>query len=126
MSNTTDLKLSRKALYEKVRAEPMIKVSKRYGMSDNGLSKVFRSMDIPLSYRGYWAKVQAGKPVKALIPFGGALAYNFSLKVNGDTIKFSISKAKDETPHEMTQTERGFLDRELQAPWGGEKGAAGA
>lgn len=42
----------------------------------------------------------------ALIPFGGGLAYNFSLKVNGDTIKFSISKAKDEIPHEMTQTER--------------------
>ncbi len=56
MSNTADLKRSHKAPYEEVRAEPMIKVSKRYGMSDNGLSKVFRSMDIPLSYRGYWAK----------------------------------------------------------------------
>lgn len=83
-------------------------------------------MDIPLPDRGYWAKIQAGKPVMALIPFGGGLAYNFSLKVTGETVRFSISKAKDEIPHEMTQAERGFLDRELQAPWGGEKGAAGA
>lgn len=44
--------------------------------------------------------------VKALIPYGGGFAYDFSLKVNGKTVKFSISEAKDEIPHEMTQADR--------------------
>lgn len=214
-------KYDRQTLYEEVWAEPMTKVSKRYGMGDNGLRKVCRSMYIPFPDRGYWAKVQAGKPVsktplpkikppqvdrkdlpktgaerelqieesalsflksddrekilkaawklrvagpgsslhkdiekhkqeceewlereskreyawryqvdpplfadtmskssynrayhildalvKALLPFGGGLAYDFSLKVNGETVKFGISEAKDEIPHEMTQAER--------------------
>jgi hypothetical protein len=41
----------------------MTTVSKRYGMSDNGLRKHCKALGIPLPSLGYWAKVQAGQKV---------------------------------------------------------------
>ncbi len=37
-----------------------------FKISDVGLAKVCRANDIPLPPRGYWAKVEAGKPVSRL------------------------------------------------------------
>lgn len=34
-----------------------------YGISGNGLAKICDKMKVPYPSRGYWAKVQAGKPV---------------------------------------------------------------
>ena len=54
-------KYDRNTLYQEVWAEPMTVVSKRYGMSDNGLRKICRKLEIPFPPAGYWAKVRAGK-----------------------------------------------------------------
>ena len=53
----------RERLYEEVWSEPTQKVAQKYGMSDVGLSKICRQLQIPKPPRGYWAKKQAGRPV---------------------------------------------------------------
>lgn len=57
-------KFTRAELYALVWAEPMIKVAEKYGVSGNGLAKACQKAGIPVPERGYWAKLQAGKPVK--------------------------------------------------------------
>lgn len=61
-----DVTLSRQELYQMVWKEPMTKLAKQYGLSDNGLRKVCIKMQIPLPKAGHWMKVQAGK--KVIIP----------------------------------------------------------
>jgi len=53
--------LSRKELYDLVWSEPMMRLARRYGISDVGLAKICRKCNIPRPPRGYWAKKQVGK-----------------------------------------------------------------
>jgi hypothetical protein len=53
--------LSRQALFDKVWAEPLRDVAASFGISDVALAKVCRHHSIPVPWRGYWAKRQAGK-----------------------------------------------------------------
>lgn len=55
-----DLCLTRERLYDLAWAEPMSKLAKRYGLSDVGLAKICKKMRIPVPWRGYWARKQAG------------------------------------------------------------------
>lgn len=57
-------KFTRAELYALVWAEPMIKLAEKYGVTGNGLAKACQKAGIPVPERGYWAKLQAGKPVK--------------------------------------------------------------
>lgn len=41
----------------------MTRLAAQYGISDNGLAKICRRLDIPYPPRGYWAKKAAGKQV---------------------------------------------------------------
>ena len=50
-------------LYEKVWSTPMVTIAKEFGISDRGLAKVCARLEVPVPPRGYWAKLQAGKPV---------------------------------------------------------------
>lgn len=63
MSDTQNLNEIRKTLYEEVWKESMTSVAKKYGLSDNGIRKRCKSLNIPFPSVGYWAKVKAGKPV---------------------------------------------------------------
>ena len=60
----------RKELYEQAWSEPMIKLAPKYGLSDNGLRKICKKLNIPLPPQGYWIKLQYGKadPRPALPP----------------------------------------------------------
>ncbi len=60
------INFTRKELYDQVWSAPMIKLAKRYGLSDRGLSKICNKHYIPCPPRGYWAKLQAGKKVKKI------------------------------------------------------------
>lgn len=53
----------RQALYEEVWSTPLTKLGEEYGMSDNGIRKVCKAMDIPLPKVGHWARVEAGQEV---------------------------------------------------------------
>ncbi len=56
--------LTREQLYELVWITPMIQLAKKYDISDNGLRKICKGMDIPLPEQGHWQKVQYGKSVR--------------------------------------------------------------
>jgi hypothetical protein len=60
------MELTRKELYDLVWAEPMTTICKRFGLSDNGLRKHCKSMNIPTPSAGYWAKMKFGKKVKVI------------------------------------------------------------
>lgn len=55
--------LSRQALYDLVWKEPVRTVAASLGLSDVGLKKHCLAAGIPVPDRGYWAKLNAGKPV---------------------------------------------------------------
>ena len=62
-------RVTREQLYEQVWSVPIWTLCEQYGLSDNGLRKVCRRLNVPVPKRGYWAKVEAGKKVrKAALP----------------------------------------------------------
>ena len=57
------IELNRNDLYEQVWKEPMTHLAKKYGISDVGLRKICRKLNVPTPPIGYWAKLQFGKKV---------------------------------------------------------------
>lgn len=55
--------VSREKLYEEIWAEPITKVSTRYGISDSFLVRVLQRLNVPRPPMGYWAKLAVGKMV---------------------------------------------------------------
>ncbi|MCD8102758.1 MAG: hypothetical protein LUE26_09370 [Alistipes sp.] len=55
------MKFNRRELYDLVWSEPMTTLAKRFNISDNGIRKHCKSMNIPYPPAGYWAKVYHGK-----------------------------------------------------------------
>jgi hypothetical protein len=53
----------REELYEKVWDKSISPLAKEYGISDVGLAKICRKLNIPWPSRGYWAKLEFGKKV---------------------------------------------------------------
>lgn len=56
--------LKREELYDLVWSVPMIKLAKRFDLSDQGLVKKCKKHNIPRPKMGYWAKLEYGKTVK--------------------------------------------------------------
>jgi len=52
---------NREEIYREIWSEPIQHVAKRYKLSDVGLAKVCRKLNIPRPGRGYWAIKAAGK-----------------------------------------------------------------
>ena len=56
----------RDELFDKVWTTPMSRLAPEYGISDSGLAKVCKRMEIPRPPRGYWQQLSTGKkPRKA-------------------------------------------------------------
>lgn len=55
--------LTREQLYNEIWKEPMTVVALRYNMSDVGLAKRCKKMNIPKPGQGYWARIQAGQKI---------------------------------------------------------------
>jgi hypothetical protein len=61
--------LNRQTLYELVWSKPLVEIAKQFNMSDVGLAKRCRAVDVPVPYRGYWARKDAGQePPKTPLP----------------------------------------------------------
>ena len=61
--------LHREALYQEIWETPNRQLAKKYGISDVGLAKICKRMQIPIPHRGYWAKVAHGhEPRKQSLP----------------------------------------------------------
>ena len=55
--------LTREELYQKIWATPTHRLAKEFGITGTGLAKICKRMKVPVPPRGYWAKLQASKPV---------------------------------------------------------------
>lgn len=55
---------SREELYDRVWFEPLVKLSRRFGLSDNGLRKRFKAMNVPTPAPGYWQRLANGRRVR--------------------------------------------------------------
>src|SRR5258708_14245576 len=55
------LTLTRQSLYELVWSKPMSTLANEFGITDVGLAKRCRAVDVPIPYRGYWARRAAGQ-----------------------------------------------------------------
>ena len=63
------MSVTREKLFDEIWAEPIIKVSKRYEVSDSYLVRILKSLNIPRPPRGYWAMLTAGiHPEKPSLP----------------------------------------------------------
>lgn len=54
-------RITREELYEAVWSEPIHQLSKALGISDVGLAKVCKKLNVPVPGRGYWAKGRASR-----------------------------------------------------------------
>lgn len=57
------IQFERQSLYEEVWSEPLTRLGKKYGLSDNGIRKICIALNIPLPKAGHWAKIAAGHQV---------------------------------------------------------------
>jgi ankyrin repeat protein len=58
------IEFDREELFERVWSKPVAIVAKECGVSGPGLKKICVRLAIPVPPRGYWAKLNAGKPVR--------------------------------------------------------------
>ncbi len=92
-----EVNLTRQELYELVWSESMLSLAKKYAISDVGLRKKCRSLEIPLPNNGYWAKVKYGKKVVERRPIGdfkGEQTATLRLRGNSDEIEMYHSAMK--------------------------------
>lgn len=60
---------TRQELYDLVWSEPLSRLAKKYNLSDNGIRKRCKKMNIPLPTVGYWSKIKFGyKVAKIKLP----------------------------------------------------------
>lgn len=52
------VELDRKKLYKEVWEVPLVKLGPKYGMTDQGLRKICKKLNVPTPPLGYWTKVQ--------------------------------------------------------------------
>jgi len=94
MMESDTIVLNRKDLYEKVWKEPMSRIAPQYGISDVGLKKICRKLDIPTPPRGYWVRLQFGQKVE----------------------RTPLPKLKEGTPS-IYELQGGQIDEKVQTFW---------
>ena len=107
----SDIKMTRKELYDLVWSTPMTKLAKQYSISDNGLRKICKKMDIPLPKAGHWEKLKAGKKViveKLSTNYSGKNEIDLTAKSKENALKFAV-------PSEMR-----LLQKEIEEALGSE------
>jgi hypothetical protein len=58
--------MTREELYALVWAEPISHLCKRFGISDQGLAKICKRLNVPRPKQGHWNKLAAGKAVETI------------------------------------------------------------
>lgn len=83
---------SRQKLHELVWTEPVATVAERIGISDVALSKACRRAGVPVPPRGYWAKVQTGKPTRKVeLPLRSSTGpENIKIRVRSPTARIAL------------------------------------
>jgi len=80
------LRITRKELLEQVWSIPMIHLAPKYGLSDVGMRKRCKALNIPLPPKGYWQRKEyEWKSPPTLPPYDGQKEIEF--RVKEDTLK---------------------------------------
>ena len=83
---TTSIEIDREDLYKRVWTESARKLAAQYGISDVGLSKICKKLNVPKPPRGYWAMIASGKrPPQKLLPklrYGQSSKYVLHVSTN--------------------------------------------
>ena len=103
------MKVSREELYKMVWAEPMMTVCKRFGLTDNGLRKQCKSMEVPTPPVGYWSKLKHGKQTE-IIPLPKESACN---KQSTDLTENEITLPPPMSRNEIRESEIGSGDTSI-------------
>jgi len=95
--------LTREELYEQVWSKPVTHLAKSFGLSDAGLAKICRDLNIPKPGRGYWWKLEMGIPVERT-PLPGL--------EDGEKMQVHLNPAAKPTrpPKQLTETEQKVAD----------------
>jgi hypothetical protein len=59
-------RVTREELYDRVWSTPMIQLAAEFGISDVGLAKICKRLNVPVPHRGYWARIKAGIKIPRL------------------------------------------------------------
>lgn len=88
--------ITRDELYDLVWSVPMLELAKRFGMSDVGMARKCKRVDIPVPPRGYWAKLDAGHQVeRPPLPTGGPRVVDFvGLQTNSPGAEILLNSAE--------------------------------
>lgn len=80
------IEFTRKELYDLVWENPLSKLAAKYNLSDNGLRKVCKKLDIPLPKNGHWQKIQFNKKViKEKLPSNNTVDDSVTLTFRDDS-----------------------------------------
>jgi hypothetical protein len=61
----SEITFERARLYEEVWTTPLTRLGEKYGLSDNGIRKVCKALNIPLPSHGHWARWLRGTRCRA-------------------------------------------------------------
>lgn len=90
--------VSREELYELVWSKPATQLAQEYGVSDVGLAKVCKKLEVPRPAVGYWQRLRAGKnPARPELP--PLSEYGLS-RASIDPQSFSTQIARPSKPEE--------------------------
>ena len=107
--------LTRKELYDLVWAQPLSRLAKKYKISDNGLRKICKRMNIPIPAMGHWQKIQYGKKViitKLPVKYEGKHEITLGEKGEGDiNVDSPIAQQR-----RLTQIIENSMDLQLKVP----------
>lgn len=53
-------RVTREELYDRVWSTPMSQLAAEFGISDVGLAKICKRLNVPVPHRGYWARIKTG------------------------------------------------------------------
>jgi len=112
-----NIKITREELFEKVWAQATMKVAKELGISDVGLAKICKKLNVPRPPQGYWARKNRPKP-PALKPTKGITEHVISKWVEPELELTNQQKTKREEMINQEKLPENFLqvtedDKEL-------------
>ena len=129
--------INRKELYEQVWSEPVSRLAPKYGISDVGLKKICRKLNVPTPPLGYWTKIQYnirvektplprlkhGKPHVHTIhksDLKGENDFEFSAEAKEIISKFGSIKVPERlnTPHPLVRKTRDALSKAKSDKYG--------
>lgn len=98
--DSAPVKLSREELYEEVWTTPIHRLAVKYGLSDVGLAKACKRMNIPRPPRGHWRRLETGARVRRT-PLPAArdgTQLEIEFRRNGETPEKGEARTPSRTP----------------------------